>query len=301
MEAVGRLAGGVAHDFNNLLTVIAGYAEILLRAATAARSSRRSRAPPRQAAALTRQLLAFSRRQVLQPKVARPQRDRRRAWRRCCGGSSATTCSVGIQLAPDLAPVEADRAQIEQVMLNLAANARDAMPRRRRADDRDRATSMLDEQQVARTATGSPGPHVLLAVSDTGIGMDEEVREHLFEPFFTTKAGGDGHRASGWRPCTASSSRAAAGSASTASRAAARRSRSTCPRRRRARERRRAGRRSPSRAAGPRRCSSSRTTTSVRELVRLMLEGNGYEVLSAHDADEAVASAPSTRAASTCC
>ena len=133
MEAIGRLAGGVAHDFNNLLTVIAGYAEILLeRADGEARSSREIARAADQAAALTRQLLAFSRRQVLHPSVLdlneivagmepmlHADHRRRRQRRRPAGAATSP-------------PVEADRAQIERVILNLAANARDAMPQRRR-------------------------------------------------------------------------------------------------------------------------------------------------------------------------
>ena len=99
--------------------------------------------------------------------------------------------SVGIRLAPDLAPVEADRAQIERVILNLAANARDAMPDGG-ALTIETANVEVDESRSPRTATGVDGPHVLLAVSDTGVGMDDEVRQHVFEPFFTTKDAGAG-------------------------------------------------------------------------------------------------------------
>jgi two-component system cell cycle sensor histidine kinase/response regulator CckA len=192
MEAIGRLAGGVAHDFNNLLTVIAGYAEILSR-----RTQGRDREDlgeiaraAAQAAELTHQLLAFSRRQVLHPQVLDLNgivADMETMLHRIIGDD----ISVGVRLASGLAPVEADRAQIERVILNLAANARDAMPDGG-ALTIETANVELDAQQVASHGEGRAGPHVLLAVSDTGHGMDEEVRRHLFEPFFTTKASGGG-------------------------------------------------------------------------------------------------------------
>jgi two-component system cell cycle sensor histidine kinase/response regulator CckA len=192
MEAIGRLAGGVAHDFNNLLTVIGGYAEILLRRLDGRDRedlSEIARAAG-QAAELTRQLLAFSRRQVLHPRVLDLNgivADMETMLHRIIGDD----ISVGVRLAPDLALVEADRAQIERVVLNLAANARDAMPDGG-ALTVETANVELDAQQVASHGDGRPGPHVLLAVSDTGVGMDEGVRRHLFEPFFTTKDGGTG-------------------------------------------------------------------------------------------------------------
>src|SRR4051795_11017025 len=189
MEAIGRLAGGVAHDFNTLRTVIAGYAEILLAREGGEELEEISRAA-RQAAALTRQLLAFSRRQVLHPKVVDLNEivsGMETMLHRIIGDD----ISVGVRLAPDLAPVEADRAQIERVILNLAANARDAMPDGG-ALTVETANVELDAQQVASHGDGRPGPHVLLAVSDTGHGMDDEVRRHLFEPFYTTKGSGGG-------------------------------------------------------------------------------------------------------------
>ncbi len=190
MEAIGRLAGGVAHDFNNLLTVIAGYAEILLMREPGEELEEISRAA-RQAAALTRQLLAFSRRQVLHPKVLDLNEivaGMETMVQRIIGDD----VSVGIRLTADLAPVEADRAQIERVILNLAANARDAMPAGG-ALTIETANVDVDEQQVRLHGDeGIAGPHVVLAVSDTGIGMDDEVRKHLFEPFYTTKSAGAG-------------------------------------------------------------------------------------------------------------
>ena len=143
-----------------------------------------------QAAALTHQLLAFSRRQVLHPKVLDLNEivaGMETMLHRIIGDD----VSVGTRLAPDLAPVEADRAQIERVILNLAANARDAMPGGG-ALTIETANVDVDEAQVAEHGDGRAGPHVLLAVTDTGHGMDADVTKHLFEPFFTTKAAGAG-------------------------------------------------------------------------------------------------------------
>jgi PAS domain S-box-containing protein len=185
MEAIGRLAGGVAHDFNNLLTVIAGYAEILLRRDGGEELEEIVRAT-NQAAGLTRQLLAFSRRQVLHPKVVDLNEivaGMETMLHRIIGDD----VSVGTRLAPDLAPIEADRAQIERVILNLAANARDAMP-----DGGALTVETANVELEEHGEDGLEGPHVLLAVSDTGMGIDEELREHVFEPFFTTKEAGAG-------------------------------------------------------------------------------------------------------------
>ncbi len=195
MEAIGRLAGGVAHDFNNLLTVIAGYAELLLDALDrrpGARRWSRSRAPPARRAALTRQLLAFSRQQVLQPRVldlneivARHGGDAAPAHRR--GRRARRSASP-----PTSSLVEADPGQIEQVILNLAVNARDAMPGGG-ALTIETANVELDEQQVSAARRGDRRARTsLLAVSDTGIGMDEARPRAPFEPFFTTKDAGKG-------------------------------------------------------------------------------------------------------------
>jgi two-component system, cell cycle sensor histidine kinase and response regulator CckA len=192
MEAIGRLAGGVAHDFNNLLTVISGYTEILLtRDGTGGQEQLREIAhAAEQAAALTRQLLAFSRRQVLHPRVLELNAivgGMEPMVRRIIGDD----VNVGVRLAPELPPVEADQAQIERVILNLAANARDAMPDGGRLTI-ETASVELDEDYVASRGEGTAGPNVLLAVSDTGVGMSEDVQRHLFEPFFTTKEPGAG-------------------------------------------------------------------------------------------------------------
>jgi two-component system, cell cycle sensor histidine kinase and response regulator CckA len=192
MEAIGRLAGGVAHDFNNLLTVIHGYASVLLgRGDDGDREELREIVhAAEQASALTRQMLAFSRRQVMHAKVLDLNEivaQMQSMLQRIIGDD----ISVGVRFAQGLAAVEADRAQLERVILNLAANARDAMPDGGRLTI-ETANVDLDEEYVAGHGEGTPGPHVMLAVSDTGAGMSDEVRRHLFEPFFTTKAHGGG-------------------------------------------------------------------------------------------------------------
>ncbi|MBI4594217.1 MAG: PAS domain S-box protein [Candidatus Rokubacteria bacterium] len=183
MEAVGRLAGGVAHDFNNLLMVIIGYADLLISRLRPGESGREQldqmRKAADSAASLTRQLLAFSRRQVLQPRVLN--------LNAVVGGlDSMLRRLIGedVELvtkrAPELGDVEADPGQIEQVIMNLAVNARDAMPRGGRLT--------IETANAAHQGA----PHVMLAVSDTGEGMDPETASHIFEPFFTTKEMGKG-------------------------------------------------------------------------------------------------------------
>jgi two-component system cell cycle sensor histidine kinase/response regulator CckA len=192
MEAIGRLAGGVAHDFNNLLTVISGYAEILLARPHVEGREQLSEIAhaAEQAAGLTRSLLAFSRRQVLHPRVLDVNEivaGMEPIVQRIIGDD----VSVGVRLAPGLSPVEADQAQLERVILNLAANARDAMPDGGRLTI-ETADVELAEDYVRSRGEGTAGPNVLLAVSDTGVGMSEDVQRHLFEPFFTTKSPGAG-------------------------------------------------------------------------------------------------------------
>ena len=185
MEAVGRLAGGVAHDFNNLLTAITGYCELLLRRAPAdpiARYATEIRRAAEAASGLTRQLLAFSRKQVLQPRVVDLNAVIRAAedmLRRVIGED----IELVTVLAPGSATVRADPVQLEQVILNLAVNARDAM--------RD-GGRLLIRTEVIEAQGAPPRPSVRLIVSDTGAGMSDEVRDHIFEPFFTTKAPGQG-------------------------------------------------------------------------------------------------------------
>jgi two-component system cell cycle sensor histidine kinase/response regulator CckA len=189
MEAVGRLAGGVAHDFNNLLTAISGYAELLQTRFEPGdpvrgyvdeilKSSTR-------ATQLTRQMLAFSRRQVLQPKVLDLNGvvlNMENLLRRLIGEDIDLRTSTG----PDLGAVRADQGQIEQVIMNLAVNARDAMPKGGLLTIETRNV-VLDEKYNDRHGRMRSGPHVMLSVSDSGSGMDAETQSHLFEPFFTTK------------------------------------------------------------------------------------------------------------------
>ena len=194
MEAIGQLAGGVAHDFNNLLGVIIGYSELLLRdladGSPAARRMTEIRSAADRAAALTRQLLAFSRRQVLQPRILDLNAVVAEAQAMLARVISENVEIVTL-LAPALGRVRADPGQIDQVILNLAVNARDAMP------GGGRLTLETRNVDLEGAATGRhpglvPGRYVALLVSDTGAGMTPEVLEHMFEPFFTTKAQGHG-------------------------------------------------------------------------------------------------------------
>jgi PAS domain S-box-containing protein len=194
MEAVGRLAGGVAHDFNNLLTVVLGASDLLLLELQPNDPHRsvigEIREAGERAAALTTQLLAFSRKQLVEPKVFVVNElvaDVNKMLRRLIGED----IQVSMRLSPDLSAVEADRGQIEQVLVNLAVNARDAMPRGG-ALIIETANVTLAEDYV-RSHTGVlAGEYVMLAVSDTGTGMSEDTKAHLFEPFFTTKEAGRG-------------------------------------------------------------------------------------------------------------
>jgi signal transduction histidine kinase/ActR/RegA family two-component response regulator len=194
MEAIGRLAGGVAHDFNNLLTVIGGRSALLLMRLDGADRSRRDieliKKTADRAATLTRQLLAFSRKQILQPKVLDLNAivaGMEPLLRRLISEDIA----LATRRAPDLGRVKADPGQIEQVILNLAVNARDAMPRGGQLTLETRNV-VLDETYARGHPDVRPGPHAMLAVTDTGVGMSAKTRERLFEPFFTTKRPGEG-------------------------------------------------------------------------------------------------------------
>ncbi len=194
MESLGRLAGGIAHDFNNLLTVIKGYlavAQLSLPPGASVRDELRQvdRAAD-SAAALTHQLLAVSRRQVITP-VALDLNQVVRRIHEMLVRVLGEDISLVLDTAPDLRVVRFDPTQVEQILLNLAVNARDAMPDGGRLTI-ETANVQLDAD-YARTHVGvTPGEYVLLAVSDTGVGMTADVREHAFEPFFTTKSVGRG-------------------------------------------------------------------------------------------------------------
>ena len=194
MEAVGRLAGGIAHDFNNLLTAILGYADLLLEELPADHPMRSDidgiRKAAKSAAALTRELLAFSRKQVLQPVVLDMNEvvmSTEILLRRLIGAD----IDLVFQLEPQTDTVKADRGQMEQVLLNLVVNARDAMPD---GGQLTIATSnvLFDNVGLATNAPPASGPYVVLTVTDTGHGMTDEVQSRIFEPFFTTKEFGKG-------------------------------------------------------------------------------------------------------------
>jgi two-component system, cell cycle sensor histidine kinase and response regulator CckA len=194
METVGQLAGGVAHDFNNLLTVIQGHASILLAAdrakPTEIASLRQIVAAAERAAYLTRQLLAFSRKQMLQPvllDVNQLVQQLTDLLRRTVGENIL----VHFEPHPDLPPIQADPVMIEQVLLNLAVNSRDAMPKGGRLDIRTQL-AQIDETLANSQPEASPGRYVQIVVSDTGTGIDPEHLAHIFEPFFTTKEVGKG-------------------------------------------------------------------------------------------------------------
>jgi two-component system cell cycle sensor histidine kinase/response regulator CckA len=194
MEAVGRLAGGVAHDFNNLLTAILGFSTMVLEDLPEDHPSRNAlleiKHAGESAASLTRQLLAFSRQQILQLEVLDLNSVVQRMdalLQRVLGEDVALVA----QLAPTLGRINGDAAQIEQIILNLAINARDAMPEGGKLTI-ETGNVLLDEGHTTRHRGSRPGPHAMLAVSDTGIGMSADVQAQVFEPFFTTKRRGEG-------------------------------------------------------------------------------------------------------------
>jgi PAS domain S-box-containing protein len=194
MDAVGRLAGGIAHDFNNLLGVIVGYADLLEKDLPAEHRGRRRvreiRRATESASALTRQLLTFSRQQSLEVRVVNFN-EIVPAVAKMLHRLIGDDIELVTTLAADLGNVRADPGQIEQVIMNLAINARDAMPQGGKLLI-ETANADLDESYVALHPGVKPGPHVMLALSDTGQGMDRDTLSHAFEPFFTTKEKGRG-------------------------------------------------------------------------------------------------------------
>jgi len=194
MESIGRLAGGVAHDFNNLLTVISGTTEVVMAELPEGSRHRADlvevRRASQRAAELTQQLLAFSRRQVVQPRVLNVNDmmvESERMLKRLVGEDVTVTVTP----SPEAALVRVDPTQFQQVLLNLSVNARDAMPNGGRLTLA--ASSMtIDAVDAAQFPGRKSGPHVVIAITDTGVGMDEQTQRHAFEPFFTTKEPGRG-------------------------------------------------------------------------------------------------------------
>jgi two-component system cell cycle sensor histidine kinase/response regulator CckA len=194
MEAIGKLAGGIAHDFNNLLTAISGYSDLTIRKLQPEDPLRHHveeiKKASERAASLTRQLLAFSRKQVLQPVVLDLKAvvsDMERMLQRLIGED----IELRTVLNPELGSIKADPGQIEQVIMNLVVNARDAMPHGGKLTI-ETQNVYLDEDYAARHIAVRPGAYVMVAVSDTGTGMDEQTQRRIFEPFFTTKEMGKG-------------------------------------------------------------------------------------------------------------
>jgi len=194
IEAVGQLAGGMAHEFNNYLGIVLGYSELLLEEAGTTEGLRRNvaeiKAATQRAASVTRQLLALSRRQVLEPKVLDVNAvvwETHKLLRRLIPGN----IDLVPVLEPNLQPVKVDPAQIQQILINLVVNARDAMPRGGKVVI-ETANVELDEEYAGHHIEVQPGRYVMLAVSDNGSGIDEPTRARIFEPFFTTKQEGKG-------------------------------------------------------------------------------------------------------------
>ncbi len=194
LESVGRLAGGVAHDFNNLLTVINGYAAVVLSelppGSAAAQRVAEIGAAGERAAALTAQLLAFSRRQIVQPKVLNINHviaDVDKMLRRLIGED----IELVLKLSSHVGNIKVDDGQLQQVIMNLAVNARDAMPEGGTLII-ETSNVYFDEDDSAKHPDLNPGAYVMLAVTDSGFGMTAEVQRHIFEPFFTTKPPGTG-------------------------------------------------------------------------------------------------------------
>ena len=200
MESIGTLAGGIAHDFNNILTVINGHAELALKKNPpenpCCRDMQAILQAGRRAEALTRQLLAFSRRQASEARVV-VLNDLIAATDKLLKRLIGEDIAIEMALDPDTPPVRADPGQIEQILMNLAVNARDAIHDLHEPGAERRITvatgqALLDDAFVSRHMESLPGPHALITVSDTGVGMAPEIVDQIFDPFFTTKARGKG-------------------------------------------------------------------------------------------------------------
>ncbi|MBD3347305.1 MAG: response regulator [Chitinivibrionales bacterium] len=194
MEAVGRLAGGIAHDFNNILTAIMGYSELLAKNIgpdkTLQDEVEEIKKAGNRAATLIYQLLAFSRKQVVNPQQL-DLNELLRSMENMLGRLLSDDIRVETKLIPDLMPIKADPVQLEQILMNLAVNARDAMTQggTLRLSTRN---VVISPEKVKKGSDITPGDYVLLSISDTGVGMSDYVKSHLFEPFFTTKKVGKG-------------------------------------------------------------------------------------------------------------
>ena len=234
IDAVGRLAGGIAHDFNNLLTVVSSYSELALDRLPpdepAHAHIREIRRASERAASLTQQLLAFSRKQVLQPSVV-SLNDVIAGVLPMLRRLISEDVSLTPRLSPDLLPVLVDPGQIEQAIVNLVVNARDAMPRGGHLVIETSNADVVGEGDPRHPVEMAPARYALLSVSDSGHGMDQETQSADLRAVLHDQAAPATAPASDWRWCTGSSSRAAGGSGSTPSRVRARRSRSTCRRR----------------------------------------------------------------------
>ena len=189
MEAIGRLAGGVAHDFNNILTIIIGYAEMMLLEIDPDNKLRREveeiKKAGERAGALTHQLLAFSRKQILAPRVINLN-ENISAVHKMLARLIGEDIALEIKLAPDLDNILVDIGQMEQVIMNLVVNARDAMPFGGLLSI-ETSNVVLSRDYIEKHPLAAPGRYVQLTVTDTGLGMDDETRDHIFEPFYTTK------------------------------------------------------------------------------------------------------------------